>query len=261
MSRVRRLIVPGLATLVCAAILAALGTWQLHRLAWKEGLLQAVAERSTGAPLALHGLADFAELSADGDEYRRVSVRGRFDHAKEIQVYTILGEQKGPFGGPGYWVLTPLALDGGGTVFVNRGFVPPDRRNPATRTAGQLAGDVAVTGLLRAPEQRNLFTPADDPAKGAWYNRDPAEIAPALGIADAAPFLVDADGAPNPGGLPEGGETRLVFTNSHLQYALTWYGLGLGLVGVFLAWAFGAGKDDAPARSGPGQLESPSSRP
>ena len=54
------------------------------------------------------------------------------------------------------------------------------------------------------------------------------------------PFFVDADAEPaNPGGFPRGGATRLVLPNRHLEYALTWYGLALTLIGVFTAFARG----------------------
>ena len=94
---------------------------------------------------------------------------------------------------------------------------------------------MTVTGLLRMPEGRSWFTPADDPARGIWQERDPAAIAKAYGLARAAPFFIDADDAPNPGGLPQGGETTLVFPNRHLEYALTWFGLALALLAVFVA--------------------------
>ena len=40
-----------------------------------------------------------------------------------------------------------------------------------------------------------------------------------------------------PGGLPRGGVTRLDLPNRHLEYALTWYGLALTLIGVYGAFA------------------------
>jgi surfeit locus 1 family protein len=54
------------------------------------------------------------------------------------------------------------------------------------------------------------------------------------------PFFVDAEASPeNPGGFPKGGVTRLALSNRHLEYALTWYGLALTLIGVFAAFAVG----------------------
>jgi surfeit locus 1 family protein len=234
----RQLLWPAVATLVAFAALVALGTWQMQRLAWKEGLVAAVAARAHEAPRDASA-ADLAALSPEADEYRPVRVRGTFRHGDEIQVYTLLSEPRGSFSGPGYWVLTPLELAGGGTVIVNRGFVPSERKDPATRAEGQVAGEVSVTGLVRAPDLGNLFTPADDAVSGAWFTRDPQKIAAAKGLGDIAPVLIDADATPVPGGLPQGGETKLVFPNRHLEYALTWYGLAATLLAVFGAFAWG----------------------
>lgn len=237
MSTARSLLVPAIAALIGFAILVGLGTWQMQRLAGKEELVAAVAARSHQAPRDVSA-AELAALTPDADEYRPVRVRGRFRHADEIQVYTLLAESRGRPSGPGYWVLTPLDLVGGGTVVVNRGVVPSERKDPATRLEGQVTGEVVVTGLVRAPDPGNLFTPADDPAKGTWFTRDPQKIAAAKGLANVAPLLIDADTTPVPGGLPKGGETKLEFPNRHLEYALTWYGLAATLLGVFGAFAW-----------------------
>ncbi len=238
MSAARQLLWPAIATLVAFAVLVGLGTWQMQRLAWKEGLVAAVEERAHAAPRDVSA-AELAALSPEADEYRPVRVRGTFRHADEIQVYTLLSEPRGSFSGPGYWVLTPLDLAGGGTVIVNRGFVPTKKKDPATRPEGQVPGEVTVTGLVRAPDPGHLFTPADDPARNAWFTRDPQRIAAAKGLGDIAPVLIDADAAPMPGGLPQGGETKLQFPNRHLEYALTWYGLAATLLAVFGVFAWG----------------------
>ena len=53
-----------------------------------------------------------------------------------------------------------------------------------------------------------------------------------------APFYVEADGTPNPGGWPKGGQTDLTLPNNHLQYAITWFGIALTLIGVYGAFAW-----------------------
>jgi surfeit locus 1 family protein len=90
---------------------------------------------------------------------------------------------------------------------------------------------------MRPSEPRTWFTPADDPAHGDWFTRDPGAIAAALKLERAAPFTVDADAEGKPGDLPQGGETILAFPNDHLSYALTWFGMALALAGVFCAYA------------------------
>lgn len=224
--------------LACAAfaVLIGLGTWQLNRLAWKEALLTRVEARVNAAPADVPPPAQWPALTREADEYRRVKVRGTFDHAREALVYTVRGDEaSGPVKGQGFLVVTPLIRHDGPPILVNRGFVPADRRDPATRAEGQVTGEVEVVGLLRFPEEASWFVPANDPARGSFYRMEPAEIAAARGVAGAAPFLIDADATPVPGGLPMGGGTRIAFPNRHLEYALTWYGLAASLVGVAIA--------------------------
>jgi surfeit locus 1 family protein len=231
------LVPPAIVTLVVAAGLVGLGIWQLQRLAWKEALIRTVAERTVAPPTPLPPRADWAGLRPDAYEYRHVAAAGTFDHAEEVHVYRPLVSARGPYHGLGDIVLTPFHLAAGGTVIVNRGFVPNEKLDPAARTAGQVAGPVTITGLMRSPQERNGFTPADDTARNQWFTADPVAIAGFHHIVDAAPFVIDEDAGQAPGGLPQGGETVLDFPNSHLQYALTWFGLAAALLGVFGVWA------------------------
>lgn len=237
------LIVPGLAALAVLAVLIGLGTWQLSRLAWKEGLIAQVETRARGPAVPLPGPARWAGMSAAADDYRHVAVTGTFDHAREAYLYHVAGDSRRPDPsrprGQGYFVLTPLVMADGAAVLVNRGFVPADRREPATRAEGQVAGPVTVTGLVRFPEERGALAATDDPARRTFYTRDIAAMARAMGLdpARVAPFSVDADRLAVPGGLPQGGETALTFPNRHFEYAMTWYGLALTLVGVFIVFA------------------------
>lgn len=232
------LIPPAIVTLAVAAGLVGLGVWQLQRLAWKDALVRTVEQRTVAPPVPLPPRAEWAALKPNAYEYRRVAATGTFDHAREVHVYRPLVSARGPQHGLGDIVLTPFHLASGGTVIVNRGFVPSERLDPATRAAGQVAGPVTITGLMRSPQERNAFTPADDTARNQWFTADPAAVARFHGIGDAAPFTVDEDAGQAPGGLPQGGETVLDFPNSHLQYALTWFGSALALLGAFGAWAW-----------------------
>ncbi|MFG1341481.1 SURF1 family protein [Xanthobacter autotrophicus] len=240
-ARVRRpaggLVLPAIVALAAFLILIGLGTWQLERLAWKQELLARVEARVHAPPVAVPAPALWPNLTREADEYRRVRVRGTFDHGRETLVYTVRGEDAaGPVKGQGYLVVTPLLRSDGPPILVNRGFVPSDRRDPATRAAGQVTGEVEVVGLLRLPEEASWFVPANDPARGGFFRMDPAGIAAARRVPGAAPFVVDEEANAVPGGLPLSGGTRLAFPNRHLEYALTWYGLAAALVGVTAAF-------------------------
>lgn len=234
----RSLVLPGVLSLFVLAVLIILGTWQMQRLAWKENLIAVVAARVKDAPQLLPPPAEVLSMNLANEEYRPYIVEGSFLHQYEVQVYTVLSDARGMYSGVGYWILTPLERRDGSIVIINRGFVPIERKDPSSRLEGQVEGPQRVTGLLRAPEQANYFTPANEPARQAWYSRAPAEIANAFGLKGVLPFLLDATGSYRKGMLPQPNETKITFTNNHLGYALTWYGLACTLVGVFCAFAW-----------------------
>jgi surfeit locus 1 family protein len=159
-------------------------------------------------------------MSARADEYRRVIATGDWLEDRSVLVLAVT-----ELGG-GYWVMTPLARDDGTTVLVNRGFVPADGRDPASwRPQGP--GPVTATGLLRMSQPGGAFLRANDPASSRWFSRDVAAIAASLGLAEVAPYFIDAERAPGESGLPIAGLTVIAFSNNHLVYALTWGALAL----------------------------------
>lgn len=238
-SPLKSLLGPMLVVLVSFALLMGLGFWQLERLGWKQDLVAKVEARVDQPAQPAPAEADWGKVDFERDEYRHVQAQGVFRHDLEVQVYALIDVEPNGGGGPGYWVVTPLVMADGASILVNRGFVPLDKRSPATRAQGQADGVVTVTGLLRTPEQAGTFTPANDPARDTWFNRDPAAIGTAKGLLRVAPFLIDADGAPNAGGWPLGGQTRIAFPNRHLEYAMTWFGLAGTLLVFFVVYAWG----------------------
>ncbi|MFK4818801.1 SURF1 family protein [Ochrobactrum quorumnocens] len=223
-----------IASLIAFVILLALGTWQVERLQWKEALLATTQERVHEAPLPL---AEMEKIyGQEGTvEYRPVTVSGTFMHQGERHFLSTYD------GKPGFNVYTPLMLEDGRFVLVNRGFVPYEKKDAETRLDGQLDGPVTVTGLARDPlnAKPGYFVPDNDVAKNIFYWKDwlaMAESADIPSLDDAVPFFIDADNKPNFGGLPIGGVTIIDFPNNHLQYAVTWYGLALALLGVAGTW-------------------------
>jgi surfeit locus 1 family protein len=225
--------------LLVFAVLIALGTWQIERKAWKEGLIATLTERLSAPPAALPPPATWPRLDPARDEYRRVTFTAAFDQGKEALIYAAASAFRPDVSGPGYWIFTPVRLPNGGTVIVNRGFVPQARKDAASRTAGQIAGAVGIVGVMRWPDARHWFSPADDPPHNVWFTRDPLAIAAAKGLGSAAvaPFYVEQESPVPPGGLPQPGKLVVRVRNEHLQYAVTWYGLALVLVVVFVVWA------------------------
>ncbi len=230
--------------LLVFAVLIALGTWQIERKAWKEGLIAALTERLSAPPAALPPPATWPRLDPARDEYRRVTFTATFDQGQEALIYAAASAFRPDVSGPGYWIFTPARLPDGGTVIVNRGFVPQAHKDAASRAAGQTVDAVDIVGVMRWPDARHWFSPADDPQHNLWITRDPPAIAAAKGLGSAAvaPFYVEQELPVPPGGLPQPGKLVVRLRNEHLQYAVTWYGLALVLVVVFVVWARSSGR-------------------
>jgi surfeit locus 1 family protein len=227
-TKTRSLLWPTIWSALGLLLLLGLGTWQVQRLHWKEGL---IAERNAAlaaAPVALPKTLDEARAL----EFHPVRAEGEFlnDHELYINAQSFSGAA-------GFHIVTPFRLVDGAIIFIDRGFVPTDRRAPATRADGEIAGHTAVTGLLRLPEPAGWFTPANEPQKNSWFSIDLPAMAQAAGVDDALPFYIDAGKAPVPGAWPQGGQTITDLPNNHLQYAITWYALAAALVAIYIRFA------------------------
>lgn len=205
----------------------ALGVWQVERRAWKLDLIERVDARIHAEPVAAPPTAAFDAAEPGSLEYLRVSLNGHYLNDRETFVQAVTER------GAGFWVVTPFVTDAGETVLVNRGFVPPDLREPGSRAAGQIGGETTVTGLLRLSEPKGGFLRDNDPASDRWFSRDVSAIASARGLDGVAPYFVDADAVAGNVQAPVGGLTVVQFSNNHLVYLLTWFGLaGLVLFGM-----------------------------
>lgn len=230
-----RLVLTIVAVGVAMAILLSLGTWQVKRLYWKEALIADIEERRNAAPLDLAAIE--AILANGGDvDYRAAEAKGTYLNDKERHFLATFR------GRAGFYVYTPLSLTDGRYLFVNRGFVPYELKEPAKRPEGLLEGLQTVEGLARArlSEKPSSIVPDNDEGQNIFYWKDLDRMAASTGLAadKVVPFFLDADATPVPGGMPEGGVTEITLPNSHLQYAVTWYGLALALAGVALYGVF-----------------------
>lgn len=246
-----RLVAPTLLTVAGLAVLIGLGTWQMQRKVWKEHVMSALATRSASTAIAAThdwpGLPCFdAKTTATQNpcEYQPVSLRGTFDHTRERHIFTAAPDAaKIAPGGRGYWVFTPLHLEGSNkTVFVNRGYVPEELKDPQKRVLGQTSQTIEVAGLYRSAQERSWFDGANDPARNIWYVRAPAEmwpVDPADPVLDEHWAYVDMTGPEPAGGWPKPIADQVRISNRHLEYALTWYALAATLAVIFVGFARG----------------------
>ncbi len=147
--RDRNLLVPTLMTLAGLAVLVSLGVWQLQRKQWKDGLIADIQRGLSETPAPLDDPPGLWRVLGQR-EYHPVTAKGVFRHADERHLFAV--EQ----GVAGWHVYTPLDMANGLTVIVNRGFVTEAFKDPATRKAGEIAGEVTLTGLVRQPGKAHL---------------------------------------------------------------------------------------------------------
>lgn len=208
----------GLLLAICflgTLLFTALGVWQVERRAWKLDLIERVETRVHAAPVPVPPRTAWAGLDPREWEYRRVRASGRFDMSKATLVDALTER------GAGNWLLVPLVTPDG-PILVNRGFVPKGWQPPRGPTE---EAATTVTGLLRLTEPDGRFLRPNQPAQDRWFSRDVPAIAAARGLSGAAPFFIDADASANADDYPVGGLTVVRFRNTHLIYALTWFGL------------------------------------
>lgn len=215
-------------------IMIGLGVWQLQRMEWKNDLITRLQTRMTMAPLDARGVGADPKAA----EYRKVRLTGTFLHDQELHLLARSLNRN-----VGLQIVTPLRLESGEVVLFNRGWIPERLKDPARRTAGQVPGVVTVEGVVRLSEAdlKSWFVPENKPERNVWLTMDVATMRRTSGLGEAPALKADAwfvaaDAAPNPGGFPIGGQTRVNLPNDHLQYSITWFLLALTLVGVYIAF-------------------------
>jgi surfeit locus 1 family protein len=222
-----------IAMLAVLACLVALGTWQVARLQWKTDLIESVNQRIEGAPVPLTEIVTLHEQTGDVNFYPVVA-EGAFLSGEVHYLNTLNGAS-------GWNIYAPFQLNDGQIVIVNRGFVPAQLKERELRPEPDFIGiQTQLTGLSRnaLTEKPSSILPDNNIGKNEYYWRslpDMLEYLPLDGQ-DVLPFFIDAGAEMTPeGGLPKAGTTRVSFSNNHLQYVITWYGLAVALIGVYIA--------------------------
>ena len=244
MIRLRPALWPTLISLPILVLSLGLGVWQMERREWKRDILDRLAANQAAAPITLDELIKGDPLR---HEYGRVKVAGAFLHDREFHLAARSLKNK-----VGLQLVTPFKTDDGKIVLFDRGWIPSEKKEPAKRAEGQVSGRVELTGIVRRNQERRQFAPENAPDKNVWFHVD---VPLMRKMAGAPPdprldsFFLDADAAPNPGGVPIGGQTRLDIPNDHLQYAITWFLIALALAGVYLAYHWENGRLEIAGRT------------
>jgi surfeit locus 1 family protein len=229
---------PTLGLIVLIAVTVSLGNWQRHRSEEKEAL-RAQYDLAASAPsIQLIG----AMTDASALRFHRVRAAGEFDARAQVLI-----DNKVHAGQPGYHVVTPMKLAGGGYVLVDRGWVAAGARRSELPRVPPSIGMVTVEGRVNVPPARYLELRADTAAGPVWQNLDIARIAAASGL-PLLPYIVEQTGEPSDA-LVRDWPAPDFGIEQHRSYMLQWYSFGLlgCVLWLGLNWRAREHRDDSAA--------------
>ena len=212
-----------IASALTLALLCALGAWQVQRMQWKDGLIARAEAAAAVAPAPLARV-----LTAADPEFRKALVVCRgLPTAPYVELQSIHD------GEPGSRLISACIPEGMNRTFlIDRGFVPdiiPARPRVLASTL-----PLSLTVELRRTPAPNGMAPA--PTQGRFFARDGDAMAQALGAARPSEFILFALTSSNPEWQALiASAPPAAFSNNHLGYAITWFGLALALIGFYVA--------------------------
>lgn len=219
-----------LSTLLIGICLA-LGSWQIMRLQWKEGLIAELAAAQDAPPLTASELPDDAE-GLKNLEFRKVRLTGVYADDREFHLIGRYWQ-----GALGYDVLVPFLLtDTGKMILVNRGWIPLEKKDPASRPEDiRMSREITIDGLLMAPHRGSPFLPDHDIKGNVWFWYDTERMNREAGL-NLPPVIVEAVELQHaPSILPIPRDTYQVeLRNDHLSYAITWFALAIAGMVIFV---------------------------
>ncbi|MCC5795091.1 MAG: SURF1 family protein [Chromatiales bacterium] len=213
--------------LLFGALFASAGSWQLGRAAEKRALFADFDRAAQASPL--EGMPDLALLA--GNRYQPLRLSGRYDASRQVLLDSVI------VGGQvGYYVLTPLLTEAG-AVMVNRGFV---RADPDRRVLPEIDVDErarTITGMMDTLPRPGIALQAPLPTPDApWPRRlswpDASVLSGQLGYTVPAAQLLLLPGEPD--GYLREWRPALMSPETHLGYAVQWFGLLVAVIVVYL---------------------------
>ncbi len=215
-------IIPLISFLIALAILLGLTSWQLKRLVWKNNLINERINKYESEPSDLDKI-----IAPQDEEFRKVLVKGKLINDFELFMPALSKR-----GNNGYHILVPLKTSSGKNIIFDTGWVPLAMKEIENRKNNINFNEGEFKAVIRLPGRKGYFQPDNDPKGNFWFFIQPKLMERTLEIKLEENFYLEAvDNGPN--GFPLGNQTRIYLRNNHLQYAITWFLIALGLVGVF----------------------------
>merc|ERR1711991_1093834 len=201
-----------------------MAAWQIKRLNWKNNLIQQRVSMFEGEPKLLMQLKKPSEY-----EFQKVFVNGKLLNDFEFYMPALSKN-----GNNGFHILVPIKVSSNKFLIYNTGWVPLFKKDPVDRKENIVREEKLFSAVIRLPGRKGYFQPENDPIKNFWFFVEPDLMQKELTFQLEKNFYLEAsDNGPN--GYPLGNQTRIYLRNNHFQYALTWFFIAIGLIGVFIA--------------------------
>ncbi len=226
-------------TLLAVCVMFSLGAWQLHRLEWKQ---EKIDKLEAGAAMAPVELSSLSPENWEAYEFAKVRFSGR-----PLAVEPIHMAARYFRGELGYHVLVPMQIEDSQhvsdqsyrIVLVNMGWIP-EKQKKTFRFGSAESWHIwqPIEGMVRIANRKGWFTPANDPEGNLWFWYDIDAMERVTGKA-LVPIVIDRldtqiDSDTLEVRYPVGFTTAIKLRNDHLQYAVTWFGIGLVAIIFFV---------------------------
>lgn len=224
-SQRKRFWIVTVAAVLTAALTFSLGQWQLNRAAQKAALQASLDQQKTRPVLGNADVLASADLVLLKD--RRVELNGHWDASHTVYLDNRPMNQR-----PGFWVMTPLRLDGSDkAVLVQRGWIPRDFQDRSRLAPIETpAGSVIVRGRM-APAPGKLYEFAGAQAGPIRQNLDIAAFRIETGLPLLQVLVIET--SPASEGLLREWPAPDVGLDRHYGYAFQWFGLCALVVGLY----------------------------
>ena len=213
---------PLFAFIVALSILLGLSGWQIKRLNWKTDLISQRISSFESNPIS------FVNLNQpEKNEFRKVFVDGQL--LNEFEMYMPALSKRG---NNGFHILVPLKTASGKLIIYDSGWVPLKIKEKSKRLLNIFKNPQTFEAVIRTSGRKGYFQPDNDTDTNTWFFVEPELMSEYLNMNFENQYYLEAvNNGPN--GFPLGNQTRIYLRNNHLQYALTWFMIACGLVGVF----------------------------
>ena len=214
-------LIPLVSFFLALGILISMSSWQFKRLKWKESLINLRVSNFEKMP---EQLDSFKEPSKN--EFRKAKIKGTLLNDQEMFMPALSKN-----GNNGFHILVPFKTEENKFIVFDTGWVPLLKKDKDKRINNIDNEEKKFFAVIRIPGRKGYFQPDNDPLKNFWFFVEPTLMEKQLKFSLEKNFYLEAvNNGPN--GFPLGNQTRIYLRNNHLQYALTWLMIALGLVGV-----------------------------